>query len=121
MQIEILIKNFFGIAFVILVCSLTGCSTPHKAVDSRSTVIPKNLYPKKSTHKPQEGSLWPGNTRGNFLFGDDKAAVVGDIITVTINENATSTQTATTDTSKDTVVDMKNTNILNRLKYKNSN
>ena len=112
MQKEILIKKKTGIAFVLLVGFLTGCSTPHKAVDSRSTVIPKNLYPKKPPHQPQEGSLWPGNPRGNFLFGDDKAAVVGDIITVTINENATSTQTSTTDTSKDTVVDMKNTNIL---------
>jgi len=104
--------KYLKIVFIFIVCLLTACSTPHKAVDSRSTVIPKNLYPKKPVHKAQEGSLWPGNTRGNFLFGDDKAAMVGDIITVTVNESATSTQSATTDTSKDTTMDMQTTNVL---------
>ena len=104
--------KYLKIVFIFLFCLLTACSTPHKAVDNRSTVIPKNLYPKKPVHKAQEGSLWPGNTRGNFLFGDDKAAMVGDIITVTVNESATSTQSATTDTSKDTTMDMQTTNVL---------
>ena len=104
--------KYLKIVFIFLFCLLTACSTPHKAVDNRSTVIPKNLYPKKPLHKAQEGSLWPGNTRGNFLFGDDKAAMVGDIITVTVNESATSTQSATTDTSKDTTMDMQTTNVL---------
>ena len=104
--------KYLKIVFIFLFCLLTACSTPHKAVDNRSTVIPKKLYPKKPVHKAQEGSLWPGNTRGNFLFGDDKAAMVGDIITVTVNESATSTQSATTDTSKDTTMDMQTTNVL---------
>ena len=52
MQKEILIKKKTGIAFVLLVGFLTACSTPHKAVDSRSTVIPKHLYPKKSMWGP---------------------------------------------------------------------
>jgi len=95
-----------------LVFFLGACSTSHRAVDSNSTIIPKNLYTKPSNKKPEEGALWPGNTRGNFLFGDDKAAVVGDIITVTINENATSTQSATTNTAKDTSVNMTAPNIL---------
>jgi flagellar L-ring protein precursor FlgH len=46
------------------------------------------------------------------LFGDDKAAKVGDIITVTINENATSTQSATTNTAKDSSLDMQAPNVL---------
>ncbi|MZH14874.1 MAG: flagellar basal body L-ring protein FlgH [Nitrospinae bacterium] len=104
--------KYLKFVFIFLFFLLTACSTPHKAVDSRSTLIPKNLYPKKPVHKAQEGSLWPGNTRGNFLFGDDKAAMVGDIITVTVNESATSTQSATTDTSKDTTMDMQTTNVL---------
>lgn len=95
-----------------LVFNFAACSTSHKAVDSKSTVIPKNLYAKPSQAKPAEGALWPGNTRGNFLFGDDKAAKVGDIITVTIDENATSTQSATTNTSKDSSIDMQTPNVL---------
>ena len=46
------------------------------------------------------------------MFGDDKATKVGDIITVTIDENATSTQSATTNTSKDTSIDLQSPNVL---------
>jgi len=95
-----------GIVFLFLVFFSAACSTSHRAVDSTSTIIPKELYPKPALQKPKEGALWPGNTRGNFLFGDDKAAKVGDIITVTINENATSTQSATTNTQKDNTINM---------------
>ena len=112
MRIQILNKKVFGIVLLGLVLFLGACSTSHRAVDSRSTVIPKNLYTKPSNLKPAEGALWPGNTRGNFLFGDDKAAVVGDIITVTINENASSTQSATTNTAKDTSLNMQAPNVL---------
>ncbi|MEK9627789.1 MAG: flagellar basal body L-ring protein FlgH [Nitrospinota bacterium] len=112
MKLENLTNKVIGISSLTLVFSLGACSTPHKAVDSRSTVIPKNLYPKPILNKPEEGALWPGNTRGNFLFGDDKAEKVGDIITVTINENATSTQSATTNTAKDTTVNMQAPNVL---------
>jgi len=101
-----------GILSLFLVFFLAACSTSHRAVDSTSTVIPKELYPKPTLKKPKEGALWPGNTRGNFLFGDDKAAKVGDIITVTINENATSTQSATTETQKDNTMNMSAPNIL---------
>ncbi len=112
MEIRVLKNKVIGIVFISLMCFLPACSTSHRAVDSRSTVIPKNLYEKPITQKPEEGALWPGNTRGNFLFGDDKAAKVGDIITVTIDENATSTQSATTNTAKDTSVNMQAPNVL---------
>ena len=46
------------------------------------------------------------------MFADDKAKRVGDIITVTINESATSTQSATTDTAKSTELDMQTKNVL---------
>ena len=109
---NILVNKVISTISLILVFNLAACSKSHKAVDSRSTVIPKNLYPKPIQSKPAEGALWPGNTRGNFLFGDDKAAKVGDIITVTIDENATSTQSATTNTSKDSSIDMQTPNVL---------
>jgi flagellar L-ring protein precursor FlgH len=112
MRIQILNNKAFGAIPICLVFFLGACSTSHRAVDSRSTIIPKNLYTKPTNHKPEEGALWPGNTRGNFLFGDDKASVVGDIITVTINENASSTQSATTNTAKDTSVNMQAPNVL---------
>ena len=72
MKNNILVFKIISNISLYLVFNLAGCSTSHKAVDSRSTVIPKNLYAKPTQSKPAEGALWPGNTRGNFLFGDDK-------------------------------------------------
>jgi flagellar L-ring protein precursor FlgH len=112
MRIGILINKMISTITLFLLFSIAACSTSHKAVDSRSTVIPKNLYAKPIQQKPEEGALWPGNTRGNNLFGDDKAAKVGDIITVTIDENATSTQSATTNTAKDSSINMQAPNVL---------
>ena len=112
MKNKIIVNRVILTISIFLVFILSACSASHKAVDSRSTVIPKNLYPKPIQSKPAEGALWPGNTRGNFLFGDDKATKVGDIITVTIDENATSTQSATTNTSKDTSIDLQSPNVL---------
>ncbi len=112
MKIKVLKHKLIGLVIVHLILFLPACSKTHRAVDNSSTIIPKHLYPKKPKIVKKEGALWPGDTRGNFLFGDDKASKVGDVITVTINENATSTQTATTNTSKDTTMDMQAPNIL---------
>ncbi len=90
---------------------LPACSTSHRAIDSTSTVIPQHLYAKESKQIIQEGAMWPGDTVDNLLFEDSKARKVGDIVTVVINETNTSSQSATTDTSKNTTVDMKEPNI----------
>lgn len=57
---------------------------------------------KEKPYKPLEGSIWPGETSKNILFADTKAKAVGDLVTVLIQEDATSSHSATTDTSKDT-------------------
>ena len=101
-----------GIATVILIIFLPACSTSHRAVDSTSTVIPKHLYAKKAKVKLDEGAIWPGDTSENLLFEDSKARKVGDIVTVTINETATSSQSATTNTAKNTSVNMQAPSIL---------
>jgi len=104
MRSRILVNKVITAISLFLVFSLAACSTSHKAVDSRSTVIPKSLYVKPTQQKPH---LPPQNTTW-----DDKAAKVGDIITVTINENATSTQSASTNTAKDTSINMQAPNVL---------
>ena len=105
---KIIVSLFIVGSFI----NFSGCSTTHRAIDITSTVIPKNLYAKEDKVQKKEGALWPGDTPKNFLFGDDKAKRVGDIITVTINESATSTQSATTDTAKSTEMDMQTKNVL---------
>jgi flagellar L-ring protein FlgH len=107
------IKNkAVGFAVLNLLFLVSACSTSHRAVDSTSTVIPKHLYEKKNKHEFKEGSLWPGETSDNLLFADSKARMVGDIVTVTISETNTSTQSATTNTAKDTTMNMQAPNIL---------
>ena len=105
-------KNLLSLFFIGMLLYLQACTTSHRAIDNTSTVIPKNLYAKESKIVRKEGALWPGDTPQNFLFSDDKAKRVGDIITVTINETATSTQSATTDTEKSTSLDMQANNVL---------
>ena len=105
-------KALLSVCFIGMLLYLPACSTSHRAIDNTSTIIPKNLYPKESKTVRKEGALWPGDTPQNFLFSDDKAKRVGDIITVTINETATSPQSATTDTEKSTSLDMQANNVL---------
>ena len=78
---------------------ITACANTHKAVDPKSTVLPQKIF-KEKTVKVNDGGIWPGDTSKNLLFEDTKAREVGDIVTVLLNESATSSQTATTDTSK---------------------
>ena len=56
--------------------------------------------------------MWPGDTAKNLLFEDTKAREVGDILTVVLNETATSTQSATTDTSKSSSTALAATSIM---------
>jgi flagellar L-ring protein precursor FlgH len=103
-------SSFLVLAVLMLI--LPACTKTHRAIDSSSTVIPKHLYAKQVVLKKAEGSLWPGDTSKNLLFEDNKARVVGDIVTVTVNENATSTQSASTNTSKDTSLNMQTNTLL---------
>ncbi|MFQ5482253.1 MAG: flagellar basal body L-ring protein FlgH, partial [Nitrospinaceae bacterium] len=64
-----------------------------------AAIVTKEIYQPKPG-KPNEGSLWPGDTSRNLLFGDTKASQVGDVVNVTLEENFTSSATATTQTSK---------------------
>ena len=89
---------------------LVACAkTPH-ALDTTAAVHEK--ISNKPPAKMAEGSLWPGDNPRNILFTDAKAKEVGDIVTVVIEEDATSTQSATTDTSKETDIDFQTNTVL---------
>ena len=111
-------KNFFlpGNIFKITVLTLalvgiTACANTHKAIDSKSAVIPQKIY-KAEPVKYNDGGIWPGDTSKNLLFEDTKAREVGDIVTVLLNETATSSATASTDTSKSSSIDLQTNSIL---------
>ena len=90
---------------------ITGCANTYKAVNPKSAVIPQKIY-KQNTTKANDGGIWPGDTSKNLLFEDTKAREVGDIVTVLLNETATSTATASTDTSKSSSIDLQANSVL---------
>ncbi len=93
-------KKIFGkIVLLTLVGLLSACGPKNLAIDPAATVIPKKIYKKE---EPKEGSIWPGDSASNIFFKDTKARKVGDIVTITIAENTTSSQDATTQTSRST-------------------
>ena len=97
--------------WILALMGITACANTHKAVDPKSTVLPQKIY-KEKTATINEGGLWPGDTAKNLLFEDTKAREVGDIVTVLLNETATSSATASTDTSKSSSIDLQTNSIL---------
>lgn len=51
--------------------------------------------------KPVEGSLWTATLQGNYLFADQRAMRVGDIVTVIVKEQANASGGATTVLDRD--------------------
>ncbi len=94
-------------AFFIVLSTIAsvGCAKNPGAVDPQTATIPERLY-EVPPPKRNEGAMWPGDTADNLFFVDAKARNVGDIVTVVVDESATSSQSATTDTSKDSDLEM---------------
>lgn len=91
---------------VFLLLGLNACASGSRqmAANPKATVIPEKLYP--AVHK-EEGSIWPGETSKNMLFEDARGKQIGDIITILVSENATSSQTATTNTQKSSTLNLR--------------
>lgn len=78
-------------------CGMTRASQrPSEPVAIVQPAPPETLAPNK-------GSIWQ-TSRRNSLFEDNKARYVGDIVKVRILENASSTNKAKTDVTKDNTV-----------------
>jgi flagellar L-ring protein FlgH len=104
-KIDILKKTVIGLTGLVFICTLSSCAQSHLAVNPEAAVIPSQLYkPPQPTRG--DGAIWPGDTANNLLFIDAKAHDVGDIVTVIVDETATSSQKASTDVGKDSSLDM---------------
>lgn len=56
---------------------------------------------------PAEGAIWPGDTpSGSFLFFDQKARGVGDLVTVFVEEDVLAEGSASTDLSRDATANL---------------
>ena len=83
------------LAAILMVVSFTAsCATkapPRPEVD---------VEPVRQSY--QEGSLWPGVSKKNLLFSDNKASAVGDIVTVHVVEKTTALNKARTSADRST-------------------
>ncbi|MEC7641482.1 MAG: flagellar basal body L-ring protein FlgH [Nitrospinota bacterium] len=97
-----------GLVFI-MTSFLTACVT-HHPVESPLPKKVERIYPESKLRA--EGSVWKGDSNRNMLFSDAKARNVGDIVTIIVEENTSSTQTATTQTSRQTGMDLQTGRLL---------
>jgi len=101
-----------SVVCLILCLGMAACAGHDKSlVNPAEDILTKKIYPDED-YKPLEGSLWPGETSENFLFADTKAKRVGDVVTVTLEEDFTSSHGATTDVDKDSSISLETSSIL---------
>lgn len=79
---------------------------------SSDKLASESIFEDTEKYVPKDGSLWPGETSENLLFADTKAKQVGDIVTVQLEENFESSNSATTGISKDSEIDLGVTTVL---------
>lgn len=103
---------FLPVIYTILVFSMASCASTGASLNPSEDVLTDPIFEDTDKYVPQEGSLWPGETSQNLLFADTKAKQVGDIVTVQLEEDFSSSNSATTAVSKDSEIDLGVTTIL---------
>lgn len=73
-------------------------------------------FPQES-QSPRTGSLWTHGQMGNFLFRDQRARQVGDLVTIQVDEQADATRGASTTLSRDSAMTNAITGFLGLVKY----
>lgn len=100
-------KNILRVSiYVFSALHLVSCGGGLNLGGSSEEVLTQPIYEDTEKYIPLDGSLWPGETSENLLFADTKAKQVGDIVTVQLEENFESSNSATTGISKDSEIDL---------------
>jgi flagellar L-ring protein precursor FlgH len=106
-------KNVLPVlGFAFLAASLVSCAGGANLGNPSEDVLTEPIFEDTEKYIPLDGSLWPGETSENLLFADTKAKQVGDIVTVNLEEDFQSSNSATTGISKDSQIDLGVTTIL---------
>lgn len=79
---------------------------------SSEEVLVEPIFEDTVKYIPKDGSMWPGETSDNLLFADTKAKQVGDIVTIELEEDFESSNSATTDVTKQSEIDLGVTTVL---------
>ncbi len=106
-------KNiFWALGYVFLGVSLVSCGGGGIFGNPSEEVLTEPIYEDTEKYIPMEGSLWPGETSENLLFADTKAKQLGDIVTIRLEENFESINSATTEVAKESEIDLGVTTLL---------
>lgn len=81
-----------------------GCGIHIEKTKAPVEVVRPKVATPVSQEQPSEGSLWSSHSAMASLFSDIKAHKLGDIVTISIVESSSATESATTDTSRDSSV-----------------
>lgn len=114
LSMQITFRGILVLAFVLPALALGGCAALTEKKPSPSEDILKHAIYEERTEPYQrlEGSLWPGETSENLLFADTKAKQLGDVVTIELEENFTSSNSATTATARDSTIDIETGSVL---------
>jgi flagellar L-ring protein precursor FlgH len=97
---------FWFTGYLIFVVSLVSCAGGSDFRKPSEEVLTESIFEDTEKYVPKNGSLWPGETSDNLLFADTKAKDVGDIVTISLEENFESSNSATTGVSKNSEIDL---------------
>lgn len=93
-----------GFLYVFMTGFLFGCAAPLKQAGQ---ALEQPYFSGVETHQANtEGSLWQNTAVMNDLFSNPKARRVGDIVTIKIVESSKASNSASTNTGKDTSVSL---------------
>jgi len=81
-----------------------GCGAHTEKVKTPVEPVRPELAAPVPQEKPSEGSLWTNDSAMASLFSDIKARKVGDIVTISIVESSSATESASTETGRDSSI-----------------
>jgi flagellar L-ring protein precursor FlgH len=109
------LRKLMGLILSVHMLGLGACaSLQDKPEDPAEDILKEAIFQKKKEEPYQrlEGSLWPGETSDNLLFADTKAKQMGDVVTIDLEEDFSSSNSATTATSRDSDINLETNTIL---------
>ncbi|WP_282012504.1 flagellar basal body L-ring protein FlgH [Nitrospina watsonii] len=111
---QTIFRRILVMALTLPALALGGCAgLKEKRSDPAEDILKHAIYEEKANpYQRMEGSLWPGEASENLLFADTKAKQMGDVVTIELEENFTSSNSATTATSRDSTIDLETGSVL---------
>ena len=103
------LRRLIGLILSVQMLGLGACaSLQDKPEDPAEDILKEAIYKEKKEepYKRLEGSLWPGEASENLLFADTKAKQTGDVVTIELEEDFSSSNSATTATSRESEIDL---------------